>query len=226
VLVVSPAAGFGAANGGTDGSTTARPTATDEVTMLAAGGAWGGAGTSLSDGAVNSRLHVMRTTDGLSTRVLITRNSQTSGLWLFERPDNIVTNWANPSYSMCTANGVLAPSATQLTYAVVGANALGVGRAVSAMSMFMTGEGVGSGTALIGQRMPAANDLSGTFPLLPIGLYSDTAANRGRHGTLSDIWWALGALPDTTTYPLDATKQFIQCGALVFPWDRSVPLFA
>jgi hypothetical protein len=228
-ITVSPAAGFGAANGGTDGTTLTRPTATDALSIVTPAAsttsAWGAAGTGLSDGIVNNRLHVLKSADGRSTRVLITRNNQAAALWVFEKPDNAVAAWTNPSASAVVATGTLAPSSSVLTYTNTANTAICQGRGVSSMAMFLTGEGVRPATSLLGERMSAANDLSGTYFLFPIGLYSDTGSNRGRHGTLGDVWWGLSALADSTTFPQDGSHQLVQCGALVLPWDRSLPVF-
>lgn len=225
LVAVSPAAGFGSVNGGTDGSTSARPTATDEFITTFDGSTvstsrWGG---STSD--VNTRWHMLKAGDGSVTRLILTRNNWVVGYWAFSKPDHPVTGWSNPSISTAIGAVTAAPTATLLTYANMAASSFTKGRGVSTMDLFFTGEGVRTGTALLGQRMATQNNLSGTYPAFKVGLFSSTASNRGRHGTVADLWWALSALVDTTTYPNDATHQFVQTGCFMQPWDRSVPNF-
>lgn len=90
-IYVSRAAGFGTANGGTDGSTSTRPTATDEDLALN-GSNLPGAGTTVA-----TRLYVWQSTDGQMTRVLL-RNATTgawSGSWEWGKPRNPRTLWTN-----------------------------------------------------------------------------------------------------------------------------------
>lgn len=221
-ISVSPSAGFGSANGGTDGSTTTPPTAIDGISLIT-GAAWG-----MSTSDANQRWHVMKSSTGRSTRVLISRNGWAVALWSFEQPGSVVTGWTNPSASWVIASGTAAPASSALTYATAAGSAIAQGRGASSMAMFLTGEGIRSASAatvLLGERDTSANVISGNYPFYPIGLYSDTASNKGRHGTMVDLWWGLGSLADTTTYPLAGTKNFIHSGAFVIPWNTTTPVF-
>ena len=90
--------GFGAANGGTDGSITARPTALNSVTYLSAA-AWGSPGATTTQ----SILHVMLTADGKSTVILVCRNNKLVAFWNFTLPDQPRSGWTNPpDWNSCT----------------------------------------------------------------------------------------------------------------------------
>ena len=217
-VFMSPSAGFGTVNGGTNGSTTARPTATDEVTVF--NGNWGN---SSSDG--NQRWHVIKSNLGRATRVLVTKNTWCQSMWAIEQPGSSVTGWNNPCLGFGVGANTGTPTSSALTYANLANSAVVAGRGNAAMTMYLTGEGIRTGTTLIGERMTSVNDVSGLYLLAPIGLYSDTASNKGRHGTIADLWWGTGNLSDGTTYPLDGTRQFVQVGGLVLPWNRSNPIF-
>lgn len=106
-MVVSRLAGFGTANGGTDGSTSARPTATDEhaqtVQNLTSGGAV----------SIAARYYVWQSTDGQMTQVMI-RNA-TAGTWnnhwFWGKPRNPRALWTNPCVYRFKATVLGAPDA-------------------------------------------------------------------------------------------------------------------
>jgi hypothetical protein len=98
----------------------------------------------------------------------------------------------------------------------------GYARGASNMNLFMTTEGKQTSSILTASAV--ANDLSSEFPIFPVGCYSETASNRGRHGSLTDFWAGLTVMTEGDTYPSTGTlKQFVQFGVLVLPWNQSVP---
>lgn len=205
-MYVSPSAGF------TGGTTTARPTATDEIPLLA-NASWGGIGSSDS----NAKIQAMQSTDGQVTRLLVHVNNTTRTYWSFTKPATSLSAWTNPSVGI--ALGSL--SAEVITYANLYSAANGKGKVSSTtVSIYMTGESVAG--VPVGQSHNFAGDLSGEWPIAPIGLASLTASNRDRLGTVADLWWGADTAPQGQTYPNDATRLFVQFGVLIFPWDGSV----
>jgi hypothetical protein len=93
-IIVSPAAGFGTANGGTDGSTTSLPTATDQVSMD--GTNWHGAegGTNLA-----KTLTCISSDDGEVTRIVLSHDVSELPITCigFEKPRLPNSNWVNPA---------------------------------------------------------------------------------------------------------------------------------
>lgn len=83
----------------------------------------------------------------------------------------------------------------------------------------------GLSTSTVGEAW-GANDISGGYPISPISVIGgSTNINRGRIGTLADVWWGSTSVICSETYPADGSKQFIQLGHMIFPWDgASVPL--
>jgi len=104
LAVVSFSAGF------TGGSTTARPTATDEQIFTLTN--WSGNGADVA-----SRWSVMQSTDGQCTRVLVCISGSVTLYWIMDRPANPSTGWANPSVSFFVqaAQPTSWPRPTQLT---------------------------------------------------------------------------------------------------------------
>lgn len=105
-ITVSRLAGFGTANGGTNGSTSARPTATDEDARSAI--VLNGGNSSFA-----KRYYIWRSTDGQVTRILW-RNA-TAGTWLgfweWGKPRGPRTLWTDPCYwrFVFTSATILAP---------------------------------------------------------------------------------------------------------------------
>lgn len=92
-ITVSRLAGFGTANGGTDGTTSARPTATDEDAKT-------GAALSTSATNVARRFYVWRSTDGQVTRAAFRNATAGSweGWWEWGKPRVPRTLWTDPCY--------------------------------------------------------------------------------------------------------------------------------
>jgi len=206
-IVISNSAGF------TGGSTTARPTATDEIVLLTTS-VWG-SNTTDKDQIV----HVLQSTDGYCTRVLLYDTSVCKGYWMFDTPINTVSGWTNPN--ICTILGSSSSTGVvTLSNLYTTANCHGYG--VSAMTLFLTCEG-GGGSPLT-SLVNSANDLGGSFPMFPIGIASTTASNRGRHGSMIDLWYGSSAIADGDSYPGNNSCQFLQNGLLIQPWNGSSPV--
>lgn len=209
-IAISPSTGF------SGGTTSARPTSADEI-VLVSDGYWG----VYSQGATsdsNHRYHVMQSTDGAITRIIIYTSGAATGFWDFEKPAISVTGWTNPSVStvLGSNNGTAVITATNL-YSTANAK----GKGASEMSMFYTCES--RNNVGIFSVLNSRNDISLEYPILPIGLESDTVSNKGRHGRLADIFYGLSIIPDGFVYPSDGTNQFVQFGNLIFPWNGSMP---
>lgn len=214
-MVVSPSAGF------TGGSTTLRPTATDELTLYS--GNWG----TLAVTAV--RWHLMQSTDGQCTRMVAYTGGVIAGSFLIEKPASPTTGWTNPSFNYASgAAAALAANTLGLPTAVGGLQArIGTTAALLAMSAEST----------ISSTSPAsfptnvlwgniANEVSGEWPMLPVGAICATAPVRGRHGSFQDLWTGSGGANTGDTYPAGSSNQFAQFGSLIFPWDGSAVLLS
>lgn len=207
-VVVSPSAGF------TGGSDTARPTATDEIVLISAA-AWA------SGVDTQHQIHVWQSTDGQCTRVMVWRGSTNMcTFFLFDKPQNPVSGWTNPSISVAVG------SATNIviTYTTLTAGTGSRGRGTGTFTALWTGESTGGSVILpnLTDVGTTANDLSGEWPMFPIGIASTTLSHKGRHGNLFDIWWRPTSLADADTIPNDAsTRRFACLGPLILPWTAS-----
>src|SRR5271166_2429785 len=211
---MSPNAGY------TGGSTTTAPTATDAVPILVST-SWGGD----AGGNVTYKLHAMQSTDGACTRVFVCsyENSSQGGASrayiAFEAPQNPVVGWSNPVMGYWV--GFNSPGQA-LTYGDTYNAPTAFGRAVSNMTLYWTSESVTNNQ--ISQFYSAPNDLSGQVTFSPIGLFSNTPSNKGRHGSLFDIWWGPAQYQSTPTiqFPGATNLAFTQFGVIVVPWNGTI----
>lgn len=216
---ISPLAGY------TGGTTTTRPTATDEIVLTSSNNLnWGTA----SSSDVQLVLHVMQSTDGQCTRVAVFFNNICHIAWIFDKVLNPVSGWTIPFFAYAT------DAATQntpiLTYGnfyssnVSSGNIKGKGPVTSAMTLFFTSESYNDNSTTnyaLGSSINAPNDIDGNYPFFPIGLASKSTGNRGRHGQVFDLWWGTVGANSGDQYPGDASKTFGQIGNLIFPWNGS-----
>lgn len=199
---------------GSNGTATARPSATDEVVVANA----------LSYGPANAagsgKFHVLQSSDGQVTRVVVCRGNAATGFWSFEVPKNPVT-----STVVGTMVGNSASVAEAATYALLNdvttycACYLG---GITA-SLYMMSEGWAAAT--VGETQTYLDDDTSDYPMSPIYLASSTVGGRGsKKGQLYDIWWGSTAPVTGDCYPGDASKQFAHFSDIILPWNGSTPL--
>lgn len=203
-VVISPSAAF------TGGTTTARPTATDEIAVLNAA-TWGGV--VVTD--ANVKLHVMKSTDGECWRVIVCNGGQANTTWIIDKTAAFASaTWTNRLTMY--AQGANAGTST-LTNALLNTAANFNGRGASSMTMYLAAMYYASTLANVG--VTTANDLSSAWPFMPQQLVSATASNRGFHGYINDFWYGSTTVAAGSTYPTTGTQhQFVQFGVGIFPW--------
>ena len=192
------------------GDVSNRPFAATEVVLLNDAPWLGGQTTS------QFRIHAMQSTDGQCTRIVGYWQAHAVLFWLFDRASRTVSGWSVPAVALVTGG-----DDTNLTYqalhSVATPNLWGYG--TDAMTLWMATESFGSTLDGIGAKLVGANAFDLNWPLTPIGLASLTSLQAGRHGELVDLWFGPVAASHGDTYPGDGTKQLVQFGHLVFPWD-------
>ena len=208
-LAVSYAAGF------TGGTTTARPTATDEVILLNVHSyAYNGA-------AVQFQVHAMQSDDGECTRIQVWRGTTNQcTLWMFEKAQNPVPGWANPLMAFALDQSTAGITGTYA--ALMGARNFHCKNGAIDFAAACTGEiAPGSfGSVQLAEAAgigTVANDFSGNWPMFKIGLGSDEAFCQDGHlGNFFDLWWKPTGLTDADITPANA--DFAVLGNLFFPW--------
>ena len=222
------------AGGFSGGTITNRPSAVNEIVVDSS---------SLSTVDVNCAIHVLRSTDGECSRVVVwDSSSNISNLLIIDKPANAVSGWTNPGYvvSMCLNSSGYANSYNNLL--VLGSPSIpsyGGKKSYgsSSMDLMFTGEGMGykaTGTVDYETGICAAlslastsNDLTSEWPMFPIGLASLTSGNVGRHGSVFDLWWRPNGTSATgETFPATGSAQFVAMGDLILPWNGTTPVIA
>lgn len=209
-------------SGFSGGSTTARPTATTTVTLIApTSNYWC---INLTTTSFSSVLHVMMSTDGECTRIVHMYNGTPLMWYLFDKPKNPTAGWTNPAiffaYGSTGASQFVANSWN--TNAYINSIVNGI-----TAPMFMTLEGYYNTNMLQAAAFQQRNQITLENIVLPIGLASNTASALGRHGQIYDLWagninpLAVGGIADVV-YPDDGTRQFWQCDDFIMPWVGSV----
>ena len=223
-LQVSEAVGF------TGGTTTNRPTATDTVTPVE-----GGSPSSLLVANSNNlatepaRLHVMMSSDGEVTRWFLFSAGTMVHFVDIQKPKNAASGWAIPWVATVAIQYYNSGADTpQATYAKLMRD-IPPGRVYSRAgglesTLYYTGEGFGDTTTTndpigIQQNFQSELEASPCFPILPIGLFSETIGSRGRIGELVDMWWGAVVVATGDHYPADASRTFVQLDDLVSPWN-------
>lgn len=205
-ITFSPAAGF---DGGT---ATAAPTATDGITIC--NSTWGGPAA-----ATAGKISVLQSTDGECTRVLICRSSYAVGYWFFDKIKNPTEGMSTYPLIVST-QGLSTNTANVSTVANLSdiAKATYVSGYIDDTSVLYALTGEGYASALLNETMAFADEDTSSWPMLEIGVYSNTAPHRGRKGEMYDMWWGSTANATGTDYPEDATCQFVQAGHIILPW--------
>lgn len=208
-IIASASAGF------TGGSTSARPTATDEYQFFS--GAWLFESNAPQTGSGPYRIHVMQSTDGSVTRALVYRAGALNSFWSFEAPSasNLTSGWTNPYVAFVGGlGGIGNPGLYAALY-----NTARAGIRVNGFNAaaYWTCESFNGG--ILGAKLNFAQDIDSSFIMAPIGIATTQSGARGRWGILNDIWWGTNALPEATNFPSDASRQFVQFGNLIIPWN-------
>lgn len=209
--------GFGATYGGTNGTTSARPTATDEQNMLVST-LWG------SGNGLPIRFHIMMSSDGLATRVLITRAMSLCGMWLIEPLADPIENLENNLVAVAKgANGSfdfssgLSQTAIPLARKIGGPVINGIFTAEGSRYQFNTHI-----TSTLADRT-IWNDMAQRNSVFAINIYGLGYPTRGKIGTIADMWGGSDLILSGRSWPGDHSRKLIALGPLVIPWNGTVP---
>ncbi len=215
-VVVSGAAGFGTANGGTDGSTSARPTATDEIVLLAAA-TWNG-----NPGVTSLfQVHVQQSTDGECTRIYVTQSQVCVTFAVFDKPQNPISAWSSPWFA--TFRGATTVTTSCALFTQLNDNSIASFKpqsGVVAGNLYFATTFMNSGAA-VGQRISVPHDVSGGRPFTPITLVSDTPGVRGVWGEVYDMYFCDDQLTKATQFDSSPSRQWTYMKDVVVPWDGS-----
>lgn len=216
----------------TGGTSSARPTASDETVLYNNSffGRGGGGSTP------QFRCNMECSTDGQCLRMFYFTGGIAFGNVLFEAVEDPTPGWATPNVAVVDKNGVDAFTDQNVGAVDRWMNELGGGGTgimaswgpAGAMPMTATFEGTGvaqvSGRSTpLTDTLTRKNGISGTYRMPPsrFGLFRNNSggADDGWHGRVFDIWGVPhGLFAKGSTVPLDGSKQFVIIGDQMFPW--------
>lgn len=217
----------------TGGSSSARPTATDETSLYANSFFGRGSGGTNPQFVCNALC-----SDDLEVfRMSFWWNDQAMGDIWYDKVDDPTPGWTTPNYGLVDKQGTAIASSgvvgdiTNWCITPVDGNSVVKGWGLGArMHLLCTFEGCGASYyphLWLGANV-AKNKFSLTWRNLPRpGLYVPIAGvNGGWHGRLFDTWWVsrgtiLGAtrFTSSSTAPLDGSKQRVIIGDRMLPWN-------
>lgn len=230
--------GFGAANGGVDGTTTTRPFALDECELRDGVnnnfGSWSG-----NDTAVGRtwKWHVMGSTDGEVWNVLIYQADVLTAFWRFEVPANPPAGWASPIVAIMSGesddvtnadNDAFTSIQTGSRFALLARDRREDLSQNNSGIRILSWGWTNNGSARMGHGRLSGlvHPISGNPMLWPAFYVSTAAAVNGRLGRAHDLWLRHsgvgGGVGDT--YPNNpATPQFLvlsgTTAGFILPWD-------
>jgi hypothetical protein len=194
--------------------TTAYPAATDRVSLVTGLHSMFG-----NSSGVDWVLHVLMSTDGQCTRVIVCSQNAVYGFWLFDVPKNPVDGWTNPSVAYVPQQDSN-PGNWASSYVFLTDSAFVSGYVNSAaMWMYVTGEFYIS--AAVGETQVTWNQISHEWPMTPLGLVSATPGAYGRHGELFDLWFTSNYVQLGDSFPDTGDRVMMCIPSLVLPWNKS-----
>ena len=204
--------GFGAVNGGTNGTTTARPTATDQI-VLGTSVSWG----PNNDPNTSGIQHVLHSEDGLNTVVVFMRAGLPVGLWALGQAELAVPGWVDPLYAMAYSTGGTGSVAAGHLFQTPGLRGWAPSGVMTLLaSTWCIYESVVTPFCVASN---VVDSVSGEWLLQPMGLYSPTTGARGRHGVIPDLYYVGPGAANGLTLPLTGGKAFAVLGDIAVPWN-------
>ena len=206
-------------SGFSGGSKTARPTATDELTV-ASSVQW------INGTDSSNRWSVMQSTDGQCTRILVGYGGNFTTLIVLDKPNNPTTGWSTPNFSALYWNGGGLNTNTTGIFSTIGPNARSRIGSVNG-SVSLTIEGIGNNFSTDTTIGNIANEVDSSWDMWPLGIACITSGARGRHGSLFDLWAVSTVRASGDMIPADGSNQFAVFGNFVLPWNGSAaPAFS
>jgi hypothetical protein len=167
-------------------------------------------------------MNIMHSTDGLHTRMFIARWNTVTGIFMLENAVDADSGlyWTIPWILLNLFTFGYGASSDRATRAVL-QDIANIKTRIGAVdtSLFCSSEGYAS--QALTERI-VRDDLTGDYPMIPIGLVSETVGTRGKRGRLQDIWFGTPRVSPGYTYPIDNSRKFIQLGEVIMPWNGSI----
>jgi len=202
----------------TGGSTTNRPTASDEVI----------ASTSttniLPTTTFNSTVHCSISDDGEQTRLFVMISGVVYITLIVGELADTPTGLTDPSFVIYAGVG---SASDMLSISNIWNNCVLRCNDGGAFTVRLSGEAVQVGTTAgsfdLFSSYPVDNAFSAEWHMGPVGVWGVSGSPQaGKVGNLPDVWWGQENVNTGDQYPSTGTLyQFVQLGDLIFPWDST-----
>ena len=214
-----------ATSGFSGGSTTARPTASGEVTLYTSSGttnnfSW----KTVATNTVHFKLFGWQSTDGQCTRIVAYQETGIPVFWFFaDRIKNPLAGHTDPFY-VSGFRGENSPTTSKMTIArFTDSDRLQSRQSSTVLTAYLSGEGAIAGLLAEYTAWDKRNDINNQIMVCPIGVVSGTTGGRGHLGQVYDMWWGprnvvYGGLGDAT-WPNDGSRKYWEVGEILLPWD-------
>jgi hypothetical protein len=204
--LVASLAGF------TGGSTTARPTATDQQ-ILINNDYW------VSGDNLQHVLHILHAGDGAATVLFVCNGGDAKTFVVLGKAFEAVAGWSTPVFAFARGEGNSASGhrATQweYLYKTPGLASWGPGGLMTLYASTYSDRARANGASPSCVDANVVDPLTGKYPAQPMALLSVTAGRKGRHGRLPDLWFTAPSAPNGF---FNGDSKFLKIGDYVIPW--------
>jgi len=209
-LLVSPSDGFDVSSP----VTTNRPTTTDTISYTTTdafahlNGTWSG------------YAHIMMSTDGECTRFMQCISGLLCGLVILDTVKDPLTEWTSDQL-VCFSYGASGGIDMYVrAYDVDSFTKLRFNG--SYFRAYLTSGGYDN--QALGEVLTVVDGLTGEWLVSPVGIASEYGSRQGRKGALYDLWFGPKSINNSgDCFPADGSKQFVQFGFMIFPWNGTTP---
>lgn len=175
------------------------------------------------------RIHVLKSSTGSSTRILITRNSNPCGFLAFEKPVIAPAGFDHPAVCLVSGTSTTNQTSPFITQGVIynaagGGNWKGRNRDYPNGAAFVAQAMTDSGWLFAVDDIPVGNEFDGAVQYYHNKLVAtgNVPGTRGAYGSLSDFYYASEGFQPGTVSP---DGDWLIGWPMVLPWNKSVPLF-
>ena len=214
-IVWSPSGSF------SGGSTTARPTAGDEVDVVSLAN-WMNTYT----GTFTSKVHVQVSDDGEASIVTVFVGGVCVLLWIMAELSNTSAGISDATFVHFSHGGSTSTQQARIAQ-LDDTNNSHMDDGGTPIDPRFGGEGyfVATNFTLFAQGQGTVNADSSDWPIGNVSLWSDVGGSEGKKGNIPDVFWGVDVNNEGDQFPDAGTfYQFTQIGDLIVAWDSTTQI--